>query len=720
MRKAWILPLLATLVASGCARKSPQFGFDILNHSLTVSLEPSQHTLKATDKITADFKSKKQIRFLLNKNLRVTGLELEGTACTFESQKGPQIASALPPAFADDSTLLREAQLVIVNLPAVKQKPKTLTVSYEGQITDSLAGAEFSRTFLANQTNGIISEKGVYLGESTLWYPTLPGDLASLRVDVTTPKSFEALSQGVLVLRKVEGDKKRTVWQERNPQDAIYLVAGPYTVAARLVPGTNVRVMTYFFPQSADLVDRYLTASARYIQLYDRLLGPYAYAKFAVVENFFPSGYGMPSFTLLGSHVIRLPFILYTSLGHEICHNWWGNGVFVSPEGGNWCEGLTTYCADHYYEEAKSKEAGAEYRKNIDRDYTVYVHEDNDFPLTQFRERTDPATRAIGYGKAAMVFHQMRLLLGDDKFWNALRNVYRDYVFRYASWKDFEKIFREFYGQDLRWFFKQWVERKGAPKLVLRNVKKEQQGDRYRITVVVGQEGAEPYRLLVPIRVRTTAGSEEKVLDLKTEVDSVEVEVVNRPLEVAVDPYFDVFRRLDPNEFAPTLAQIIGEEKPVFVMPANASADLSAAYKEVVKQLDRKKRGQVVTDASVEVDSLAGRSIVLFGGPWENKAWEALDLQYPSELKLAADRIEVAGQTFYLNGKGTTLVAVLRHPKSPGKAVVALLTDQPSALVAVAPKLVHYGKYSYLVFVQGQNAAKGTWPVTNSPLVVRF
>ena len=720
MRKAWILPLLATLVASGCARKSPQFGFDILNHSLTVSLEPSQHTLKATDKITADFKSKKQIRFLLNKNLRVTGLELEGTACTFESQKGPQIASALPPAFADDSTLLREAQLVIVNLPAVKQKPKTLTVSYEGQITDSLAGAEFSRTFLANQTNGIISEKGVYLGESTLWYPTLPGDLASLRVDVTTPKSFEALSQGVLVLRKVEGDKKRTVWQERNPQDAIYLVAGPYTVAARLVPGTNVRVMTYFFPQSADLVDRYLTASARYIQLYDRLLGPYAYAKFAVVENFFPSGYGMPSFTLLGSHVIRLPFILYTSLGHEICHNWWGNGVFVSPEGGNWCEGLTTYCADHYYEEAKSKEAGAEYRKNIDRDYTVYVHEDNDFPLTQFRERTDPATRAIGYGKAAMVFHQMRLLLGDDKFWNALRNVYRDYVFRYASWKDFEKIFREFYGQDLRWFFKQWVERTGAPKLVLKNVRKEQEGDRYRITVVVGQEGAEPYRLLVPIRVRTTAGSEEKVLDLKTEVDSVEVEVVNRPLEVAVDPYFDVFRRLDSNEFAPTLAQIIGEEKPVFVMPANASADLSAAYKEVVKQLDRKKRGQVVTDASVEVDSLAGRSILLFGGPWENKAWEALDLQYPSGLKLAADRIEVAGQTFYLNGKGTTLVAVLRHPKSPGKAVVALLTDQPSALVAVAPKLVHYGKYSYLVFVQGQNAAKGTWPVTNSPLVVRF
>ncbi len=720
MRKAWILPLLATLLASGCAKKAPEFGFDILNHNLTVTLDPSQHTLKATDKLTADFKSKKQVRFLLNKNLRVTHVALEESTCTFGSQTGPEMDKLLPASVAEDSSLIRHAQLIVVHLPELQKKPEHLTVTYEGQIVDSLAGAEFSHTFLANQTTGVISEKGVYLGESTLWYPTIPGDLASLRVDATTPRPFEVVSQGVLVVRKVQGDRMRTVWQERNPQDAIYLVAGPYSVAARLVPGTNVRVMTYFFQQSADLVDKYLTASARYIQLYDRLLGPYAYAKFAVVENFFPSGYGMPSFTLLGSHVIRLPFIVYTSLGHEICHNWWGNGVFVAPEGGNWCEGLTTYCADHYYEEAKSKEAGAEYRKNIDRDYTVYVHSNNDFPLTEFRERTDPASRAIGYGKAAMVFHQMRMLLGDDKFWNALRNVYRDYVFRYASWRDFEKVFREFYGQDLRWFFEQWVERKGAPELVLREARKEQIGDRYKITVVVGQAGTPLYRLLVPVRVRTTAGTEQKLLDLQTEVDSVAIEVVNRPVDVAVDPYFDVFRRLDPSEFAPSLAQIIGEDRPVFVMPGAASPELTAAYKQVVQQLDRKKRGEVATDATVQLDSLVGRSFVVFGGPWENELWKKLNLQIPSELLLEPDHVAVAGQEFYLNGKGTTLIAVLRNPRSPDKAVLAVVTDKPAALEAVAPKLVHYGKYSYLVFMQGQNVAKGSWPVTNSPLVVRF
>ena len=58
-------------------------------------------------------------------------------------------------------------------------------------------------------------------------------------------------------------------------------------------------------------------------------IGPYPYDKFALVENFWETGYGMPSFTLLGPEIIRFPFILHSSFPHEILHNWWGNSVFV-------------------------------------------------------------------------------------------------------------------------------------------------------------------------------------------------------------------------------------------------------------------------------------------------------------------------------------------------------------------------------------------------------
>ena len=60
--------------------------------------------------------------------------------------------------------------------------------------------------------------------------------------------------------------------------------------------------------------------------------------------------------------MIRLPFIMHTSLGHEIAHCWWGNGVYVDYEKGNWSEGLTTYVADYLYKERASLGQAREYR----------------------------------------------------------------------------------------------------------------------------------------------------------------------------------------------------------------------------------------------------------------------------------------------------------------------------------------------------------------------
>ena len=112
--------------------------------------------------------------------------------------------------------------------------------------------------------------------------------------------------------------------------------------------------MTYMFPKSNHLSQSYLDAIAKYISQYEALFGPYPFDKFAVVENFFSTGYGFPSYTLLGSRVIRLPFIIHTSLGHEIAHCWWGNGVYVDYAQGNWSEGLTTYVSDVRFKELAS------------------------------------------------------------------------------------------------------------------------------------------------------------------------------------------------------------------------------------------------------------------------------------------------------------------------------------------------------------------------------
>ena len=161
------------------------------------------------------------------------------------------------------------------------------------------------------------------------------------------------------------------------------------------------------------------------------LFGPYPFPKFAVVENFFPTGYGFPSYTPLGSTILRLPFILSTSLGHEIAHCWWGNGVLVDYESGNWSEALTTYVSDYLYAGTARRPGRAkDYRLQALRNYTTLVPPAKDFPLARFTGRIDPATKAVGYDKGMMVFHMLRRRPWDeDAFWGALRDVYRERLF---------------------------------------------------------------------------------------------------------------------------------------------------------------------------------------------------------------------------------------------------------------------------------------------------
>jgi isochorismate hydrolase len=58
-------------------------------------------------------------------------------------------------------------------------------------------------------------------------------------------------------------------------------------------------------------------------------------------------------FTCSGQRSSVYPLSVSSSYPHEILHNWWGNGVFVDVQQGNWCEGLTAYLADHLLQEQR-------------------------------------------------------------------------------------------------------------------------------------------------------------------------------------------------------------------------------------------------------------------------------------------------------------------------------------------------------------------------------
>ncbi|MDZ7373537.1 MAG: M1 family aminopeptidase [candidate division KSB1 bacterium] len=721
MRLGWSKSLALGLLIGivGCSRRPSQpFGFTIEDHDLAVTLFPEQHRLEAVDQMKVSLRQKRQIRFLLHEDLSVQQVRVGGQECKVALEPDFDPSRVLPRPFLEDSAWIRRAALVTVNLPKLEKAAERMEVRYQGVIFDSAGEGQFSRNWLSRTSSGIISAAGVYLAPSSLWYPTVPGNLSALRVAVRTPAPLEVVSQGALRQRRLQGEWVYTVWEERQPQKGIYLAAGPWRITQ--IPMMRYAVMCYFSPEatsSLGLERGYLEACANYLSLYERLLGPYPYWKFAVVENFLPTGYGLPSFTLIGSEVLRLPFIISTSLGHEICHNWWGNAVYVAPGTGNWSEGLTTYCAEHYYAEQQGAEQAAHFRMGLNREYLSYVTPETDFPLRRFRERSDPASRAIGYAKSAMVFHQLRLLVGDEKFWNALRNIYRDYRFRHASWDDFRRVFEEFHGEKLGWFFDQWLDRTGAPVLRIQKARVSRQGDRFQVTVVVGQEGNQPYRVKVPVRVRTTAGSEKAVLELTGQADSVTIRVVNRPVLVEVDPEFDVLRWLLPGEFPPALSQLLGEKKPIFVL-ARASSDLASAYRSLAEGIA--ERGLIVAGDEVRVEDLRTTSFAVLGDPHQLSLWNELRSQLPAELQIEGSGVVIQGTRYNLNVPGLTVVLVLANPFNAGKVAAVIWGGSAEAISAAASRLAHYGKYSFVVFQNGRNIASGEWQVTESPLAMRF
>ncbi|HEX9189316.1 MAG TPA: hypothetical protein VGB87_19720, partial [Vicinamibacteria bacterium] len=230
----------------------------------------------------------------------------------------------------------------------------SLRLRYEGKFDFGLSDQkeEYTRGF--RETAGIVSKEGVYLGGSGFWYPQAGRGLVEYDLEVAQPEGWHVISAGNGTSRGPEG---RARWESHGATDEITLVGGPLVVY-REAAGA-VEALVYLRQKDDALAQKYLQATAQYVEMYRGLVGPYPYGKFALVENFWETGYGMPSYTLLGPQVIRFPFILTSSYPHEILHNWWGNSVFVDYESGNWCEGLTAYMADHLIQEQRGR--GEEY-----------------------------------------------------------------------------------------------------------------------------------------------------------------------------------------------------------------------------------------------------------------------------------------------------------------------------------------------------------------------
>ncbi|MEE8150525.1 MAG: M1 family aminopeptidase [Nitrosomonadaceae bacterium] len=565
--------------------------------------------------------------------------------------------------------------------------PRRIEVQWQGKLSSLNTSLDHQQTL--GRAEPVSGSFGTFLPDSSGWYPRIAGELASYRVSLEMPPGQRGLVAGRLIEEYESDEGYHARFEFPFPSEGIDFMGGPYTVETdtmRSTGGKWIQLRTYFHPQIKELARVYLDAVKDYINLYESWIGEYPFTEFSVISSPTPTGFGMPTLTYLGIDVLRLPFIRSTSLGHEVLHNWWGNGVYPYYPGGNWSEGLTTFMADYAYKERIGPEAAREMRLSWLRDFAA-LSPGQDSALDTFTTRTHGASQIVGYNKAAMMFLMLRDLLGHESFDRALQAFWRQQRFRVASWSDLRRAFETESGQDLQTFFEQWLTYTGAPTVRIAKARRTQSDSGYRVTITLEQV-VSSYSLRVPIAVHTKEGKEIRTFDLDRGRQTFSFELRTKPLEVVLDPDFRLFRRLTPDEAPPILRQVMVDQTAVTVL-LSGMGEARVVAEELAKKLQN--RAPKIVSAR---DALTATPVLVIGLQEQVDMWLKLH-KLPARPVIM--RRDATAHAWTVSRKDGVTLAIVS-------------AQDTASLEALVRPLPHYGRQSYVVFDGARAIERGTWP----------
>jgi len=715
LKKAVILTiLLITLMVYGNEK--------YIHHDLNVTLEPNNQSIHVVDTIYLPLNLKNEkIHFLLHGNLSILSPSPDLQINREEGELKSEFFGINTAQFEIKKEIpINHYSIKFLKESQITPKGRQLVLDYRGKIHHPIkqVSAEYARGF--SETPGIISKQGAYLSGATFWIPWFNDNLVTFKMKTHLPQSWDVISEGDRTLHKLENGIRYTTWNSPQPMEEVHLVAAPFKEYGLKVGKTEI--MAFLRSNDESLANKYLETTGQYLGMYEKLIGPYPFSKFALIENFWETGYGMSSFTLLGPKVIRFPFILHSSYPHELLHNWWGNSVFVDYNAGNWCEGITAYLADHLIKEQRNQ--GIEYRKTTLQDYTHYAAgKEAEFPLTQFKARYDSLSSSIGYGKSLMMYHMLRQQIGDSLFKKTLQHFYKENKYKKSTFADFKKSAEHVTGKNFDLFFQQWIERTGIPELRLKETHLEKKGEEWQLQCTLEQIQPDSfYNLRIPAAI-TLKGQQQveiKNLNMTKKIQEYEFTFSVQPVRIDIDPEFDVMRKLHVNEIPPTLSGAFGAPDVLILLPSGAPQEFLKAYRKLAEKWANESNGKIVVKQDSEISTIPNdRSIWLMG--WENLHRKKLQ-EGIAFYGAGMDNVSLTLGKKQLFPDRQSIVAVLKNKSNPEQVVVLLSIDRTAALPGLGRKLPHYGKYSYLAFEGNDptNMLKGQWPVVNSPLSAPF
>ncbi|MFN0314211.1 MAG: M1 family metallopeptidase [Burkholderiales bacterium] len=556
--------------------------------------------------------------------------------------------------------------------------PRTETLALRYQITLApLKKMDHRETLGGHEATAGV--RGSFLPASSLWYPAPKEGAFTYRVKLTLPAGQRGLVAGRLANEAISAASYQAEFVFGAPTQGIDLMAGPYEVEEKFTQTSPpIRLRTYFHPELKDLARDYLDSTARYIARYSREIGAYPYSEFSIVSSPTPTGFGMPTLTYLGIDVLRLPFIRHTSLGHEVLHNWWGNGVFADYESGNWSEGLTAFMADYAYKEDEGEGAARATRLAWLRDLSS-LPDDKTQTLRAFRTRTHGASQITGYSKASMLFYVIREQIGREKFANGLRSFWEQHRFKTASWDDLRTSFESASGEPLAHLFAQYLDRAELPSVRIPTAARGTPG------TVTLRQSTPAFALRVPLAIHSSEGTATHYVSMTQAEQTFSLPISAQAHRISLDGDLRVLRRLDASELPAILRQVMVNTRVQLIVP-----DSEPDIREIAQQLAEK----ILDHAPVSTPTSNSSTLVIGTHERVNQFLAERGLSRPESLPR----------------KGSAQVWAAKS--AAGTAMLFICVADAASLQALMRPLPHYGSQSYLIFEGGKAIERGVWPST--------
>jgi predicted negative regulator of RcsB-dependent stress response len=467
--------------------------------------------------------------------------------------------------------------------PLPKGQPSTVTFYYDGRLTGDEESPVSGVKFAA------IHPDYAYLLYPSRWFPVngYTTDRFGADMQISVPMGYAVLGSGI-DSRQTQGDKN--MYQFKFARHSFPGSIAVVKQQPSSIQSEGVRSAVYFRGDEAGMAQTYGDETGKTMSYFSSLYGlpPSTTLTLVETEAGAPAGYTAPGMIFLAPGTIGNR-ANSKAIANAVGRQWWEELVSPTTRNHLWLEnGMATY-SELLWTEHTAGEGAME--TQLKSEMVGALTEDT-VPVIQAARLEDysPELWALSGSKGASVIQMLRYVVGDEKFFAALKSFVTQNTWKSVNTEDFRKAFEAAYGQDLGYFFIQWIESSGAPEFHLEyTVFRTQKG--FRVMGKIAQD-LDTFRMPVQLKIETEGNPEQQQVEVMGTSSEFSIDTFGKPKKIVIDPNNKVLRYDSDIRVAVAIRR--GEQ--FFQL-----ADFTAALREYQKALETNRMSSLANFRIAEV-----------------------------------------------------------------------------------------------------------------------